>query len=104
MAIIKQYDKRSGITYAYESHSYWDKEKKMTRAKRTLIGRIDDETGDIIPTDGRGKKEKIATETIRNPDYKKLYEDLQKKYAAIESLYAALLRENKALKENARNV
>ena len=29
MAIIKQYDKRSGITYAYESHSYWDPEKKM---------------------------------------------------------------------------
>ena len=27
MAIIKQHDKRSGITYAYESHSYWDSEK-----------------------------------------------------------------------------
>lgn len=33
MAIIKQHDKRSGITYAYESHSYWDPEKKMTRQK-----------------------------------------------------------------------
>ena len=41
MAIIKQHDKRSGITYAYESHSYWDPEKKMTRAKRKLIGRVD---------------------------------------------------------------
>lgn len=49
MAIIKQYDKRSGITYAYESHSYWDPEKKMTRAKRKLIGRIDPETGNIVP-------------------------------------------------------
>ncbi len=45
MAIIKQYDKHSGITYAYESHSYWDPEKKMTRAKRKLIGRADPETG-----------------------------------------------------------
>ena len=36
MAIINQFDKRSGITYVYESISYWDKEKKQPRAKRTL--------------------------------------------------------------------
>ena len=45
MAIIKQHDKRSGITYVYESKSYWDPEKKMSRAKRKLIGRLDPETG-----------------------------------------------------------
>jgi hypothetical protein len=27
--IIHQTDKRSGITYAYESVSYWDKEKTI---------------------------------------------------------------------------
>ena len=27
MAIIKQFDKRSGITYVYDSKSYYDKEK-----------------------------------------------------------------------------
>ena len=32
MAIIKQHDKRSGITYVYESKSYWILEKKMSRA------------------------------------------------------------------------
>jgi len=53
-AIIHQKDKRSGITYAYESVSYWDKEKKQSRAKRTLIGRVND-NGEIVPTDGRGK-------------------------------------------------
>lgn len=36
MAIIKQFDKRSGITYVYDSKSYYDKEKKCSRAKRTL--------------------------------------------------------------------
>ena len=56
MAIIYNHDKRSGITYAYESTSYWDKEKKMSRSKRRLIGRVDPETGEIIPTDGRCKK------------------------------------------------
>ncbi len=57
-AIVYQKDKRSGITYAYESVSYWDKEKQQSRAKRTLIGRVDAETGEIIPTDGRGRKKK----------------------------------------------
>lgn len=88
MAIIKQYDKRSGITYAYESHSYWDPEKKMTRAKRKLIGRIDPETGNIVPTDGRNRKVKVLTED--ETDYKKMYEKLLKKYNSqlilIESL------------------
>jgi len=55
-AIVFQRDRRSGITYAYESVSYWDKDKKQSRARRTLIGRVDDETGAIVPTDGRGRK------------------------------------------------
>ena len=104
MAIIFQHDKRSNITYAYESFSYWDKEKKMTRAKRTLIGRLDQTTGEIVPTDGRGKKDKVKSETVKEPDYKKLYEDLQTKYAAIETLNAALQKENKDLKEKSKRV
>jgi transposase len=56
--IVYQKDKRSGITYAYESVSYWDKDKKQSRAKRTLIGRVDITTGEIVPTDGRGRSKK----------------------------------------------
>ena len=56
MAIVKQLDKRSGITYVYESTSYWDKEKQQPRSKRKLIGRLDPETGEVVPTDGRGKR------------------------------------------------
>ncbi len=52
MAIVYQKDKRSGITYAYDSISYWDKEKKQSRARRKLIGRVS-ESGEIVPTDGR---------------------------------------------------
>ena len=67
-AIVYQTDKRSGITYAYESVSYWDKEKQQSRAKRTLIGRVDSKSGEIIPTDGRGRKKKEATAvTKRGP-------------------------------------
>lgn len=55
-AIVYQLDKRSGITYAYESVSYWDKDKKQSRAKRTLIGKVDKNTNEIISTDGDVKK------------------------------------------------
>jgi hypothetical protein len=65
VAIIHQKDKRSGITYAYESVSYWDKEKKQSRATRTLIGRVDKETGEIVPTDGRNRKAKDDTIPVK---------------------------------------
>ena len=57
-AIVYQTDKRSGITYAYESISFWDKDKKQSRSKRTLIGRFDNDTQQIVPTDGRCRKDK----------------------------------------------
>ena len=56
MAQIKQYNKKTGITYVYDSHSYWDKEKKQHRSDRKLIGKIDPGTGEIVPT--RKKKDK----------------------------------------------
>jgi len=59
MAVVFQPDPRSGITYAYKSVSAWDKVKKQSRSKRTLIGRLDAETGEIVPTDGRMKGEKV---------------------------------------------
>lgn len=57
-AIVHQKDPRSGITYAYYSVSYWNKEKQQSRARRNLIGRVDKETGEIVPTDGRNRKTK----------------------------------------------
>ena len=70
MAIIKQFDKRSGITYVYDSKSFYDKEKKCSRAKRTLIGKIDPVTGEIVPTDGRNKGAKSKRKDI-SPDIDK---------------------------------
>jgi len=61
VAIVHQKDKRSGITYAYQSVSYWDREKKQSRARRTLIGRVDPQTGEIVPTDGRNRKKQDGT-------------------------------------------
>jgi hypothetical protein len=56
MAILFQKDKRVGITYAYENESYWDKDKQQPRSKRKLIGRLDEESGNIVPTKRYKKK------------------------------------------------
>lgn len=64
MAVVKQLDKRSGITYIYESKSVWDKERKQSRSVRRLIGRLDAKTGEIIETDGRRRGGKALGETI----------------------------------------
>ena len=56
MSIVTQTDKRTGITYAYDTTYYWDKEKQQSRSKRICVGKIDPETGDIVPTKGRAKK------------------------------------------------
>ena len=64
-AIVYQKDKRSGITYAYESISFWDKEKKQSRSRWTLIGRVDNITGEIVPTDGRNRKKTEAKSSLK---------------------------------------
>jgi len=55
--IVFQTSKQTGITYAYESVSYWDKEKQQSRPKRKCIGRLDPVTNEIIPTRKRGVSE-----------------------------------------------
>ena len=48
-AIVYQINKKTGVTYVYESISFWDKEKQQSRSKRRCIGRIDPETQEVIP-------------------------------------------------------
>ena len=61
MAIVTQTDKRTGITYAYETQYYWDKEKQQSRAKRVCVGKVDPVTNEIIPTRGRSKKKETPS-------------------------------------------
>lgn len=47
---IKQLNKKTGVTYVYESQSYWDKDKKQPRNKRVCIGKIDPASGALVPS------------------------------------------------------
>lgn len=58
MARVSQYNREMDTTYVYESESYYDPEKKQSRSKRKLIGKIDKETGEIVPTGKRGPRKK----------------------------------------------
>lgn len=100
MAIIKHKDKRTGVTYVYESESYWDKEKQQPRSKRTLIGKLDEETGEIIPTgkSGRKKSDNKSSEPSEVKPISEQIELLEKKDEIIKELKSeiAALRKEKA--------
>ena len=65
-AIVYQANKKTGVIYAYESISYWDKDKRQSRAKRKCIGRVDPETQEIISTRKR-KTPAVSEKAKRGP-------------------------------------
>ncbi len=98
MGIVYQTDKRSGITYAYENQSFWDPELKRSKSKRKLIGRVDPETKEIIPTDGRCKK-RSPSFVAENQDYV-----MPKTMKELKAEVTRLLKENSDLKEQIRKL
>ena len=54
MAIVKCYDRKRDITYVYESECFFDTNQGKYRYKRHLIGRVNPETGETVPTGSRG--------------------------------------------------
>jgi len=66
MSLVKMHNKKTGVTYVYESRSYWDKEKKQPRNERKLIGKLDPITGEIIPT--KQKSNSLANKSTNIPD------------------------------------
>ena len=47
---VNYVNKTTGVTYVYESVSYWDKEKKQSRNKRVCVGKLDPTSGELIPS------------------------------------------------------
>lgn len=47
---VFQKNKQTGVTYVYNAVSFWDKEKKQPRSRRVCIGKLDPQTGDLIPS------------------------------------------------------
>lgn len=60
MSLVRMHNKARNVTYVYESESYWDREKKQPRSRRRLVGKVDPETGEVVPTGPRGRPRKGA--------------------------------------------
>jgi len=104
MSIVNHKDKRTGVTYVYESESYWDKEKKQPRSKRILIGKIDEATGEVIPTgkSGRKKASAGAPASDKEPgspitDQVRLLSEKDKEIRILKAENRSLLREKKEI-------
>lgn len=100
MSIIKQYHKDTDTTYVYESVSRWDPELKQARSTRKCIGKLDPETGEIIPTGKRGRKKLQCEPTTDNTVVSTLNQQLDKAKSDITSLKA----ENASLSEKVREL
>ena len=93
--IVYQVNKKTGVKYAYESISYWDKEKQQPRSKRKYLGRVDPETGEII----KNKSHNRAETTEKNDmELGPLYAQLAEKDEVISSLKEELESVNKKYK------
>lgn len=56
--ITYQHNKKTGAIYAYSVQSYWDKEKKAPRNKQLYLGKLNPDTGEIIPSTRRKPRQK----------------------------------------------
>ena len=107
MSFVKAKNKKTGITYVYESESYWDKEKKQPRNKRKLIGKIDEQTGEIVPTRGHGRVEDpsvLVSDPQAEAETRNLYRAYEKQFASQEELIRALTDEIAELKSEKKEM
>ena len=101
--IVYQENPKTHVKYAYESVSYWDKDKKAPRSKRRYLGRVDPETGEIIESRrNREKQEAEPAAEESGPEVQRLMEELEKKDAEISTLKDALRELTSRHEETAR--
>ena len=104
MAIVKHMDKRTGVTYVYESESYWDKEKKQPRSKRTLIGKLDEATGEIIPTGKSGRKKTAVKKPVEFTEAVTPITDQINLLAEKDAIISSLKAENAVLRKEKQEI
>lgn len=77
MSLVYYRNNKNNTTYVYESTGYWDKEKQQSRNKRTCIGKLNPETGEIVYNKRYLEKQQAAENTKPGPvpsrEYKRLF-------------------------------
>jgi hypothetical protein len=65
MAYTTIHRKPNGAKYLYSVEGHWDSVKKQSRNKQVCLGRIDDQTGELIPSE---RKTRTAKRAASAPD------------------------------------
>lgn len=85
-SIVYQTDKKTGARYAFESESYWDKEKRQPRSKRKYLGKVDPDTGEIIPSRGRHAQRSTGTTLLDGKGLRAMHDEIKVRDQAIAEL------------------
>ena len=88
-SIIYVTNKENGNKYAYESFSFRDPETKKPKTRRVYLGRVDTDTGEIIPKAPKGKRNRSISTKQRH----QINEDAQKKIDELNGQVISLQKE-----------
>jgi len=101
---VYQTNKKTGVVYAYSQTAFRDPVTKRPKSKRTYLGRVDPATGEIVPkeTDGKRNRSKLGVDT--SEDEQSLDECVQNQteseiIASLHERIEKLTAENKRLRE-----
>ena len=91
---IHHLNKKTGVTYVYESVARWDKEKQQARSTQVCIGKLDKETGAFIPSKRITQgaildKESVSTATATIVGPSLILDDLSKRLGLSKVLKAS---------------
>lgn len=99
MSIVKGYSRKSNTTYFYDQDMHWNPETGRPEGTRRLIGKLDVETGKMVPTGKRGRPKKKTEQdqpSVVDTDQRIL--ELQGKIDDLTKMYQELFDENARLK------
>lgn len=65
MAYTTIHTKKNGVKYVYSVEGYWDKDKKAPRNRQVCLGRLDEKTGEVIPS---SRKKRVAKRAAKAPE------------------------------------
>ncbi len=113
MGIIKQRNKVSGVVYVFENEKYWDKTQKKYKYRKKSIGKLDPNTGEIIPANTkRGRKPQTqpqAQPEVSPNEFKKLnrlYNRSEERVAVlrnrVKDLTAEVIEQDKQIQDLTR--
>lgn len=112
MALVKldsqtsnSYNRAVDVTYVYEVTTYLDTETNEKTKKRKVIGKLDPETGEMVPTRKKGASKSEVSDG--GAEYRQMYEQaveesrnqMEYERSVRENLTAALQRSSRLMKD-----